>query len=198
MNKMKKSKMAHSEKPVVPMQEKLQVRARRIVGHDFALAIDEHGRIRQYAATAEAARRYDISNGGIVRVRNVDPLKGISSLTKAHRMAGETFRETYEFCAREGMKTGAMQERVDGGRMGSGGPSEAMSIAQGSLKAAQAAIGHHEIVGVVVSVCGHGMSLREIAAKTGDPRASLLTLLRIGLDNLAMHYQITARPKRTA
>lgn len=91
-----------------------------------------------------------------------------------------------------------MQERVDGGRMGSGGPSEAMSIAQGSLKAAQAAIGHHEIVGVVVSVCGHGMSSREISAKTGDPRASLLPLLRIGLDNLAMHYQITARPRRSA
>nr|WP_281005313.1 DUF6456 domain-containing protein [Mesorhizobium sp. DCY119] len=116
-------------------------------------------------------------------------------MTKAHRMAGEAFRKTYEFCAREGLKTGVTQERVDGGRMDSGGPSEAMSIAQGSLKAA---IGHHEIVGVVVSVCGHGMSLREISAKTGDPRASLLTLLRIGLDNLAMHYQITARPRRGA
>ncbi|NGN44763.1 hypothetical protein G6N74_27275 [Mesorhizobium sp. CGMCC 1.15528] len=75
-------------------------------------------------------------------MRNVDPLKGISSLTKAHRMAGETSRETYEFCAREGLKTGAVQERVDGGRMGSGVPSEAMSIAQSSLKAA---IGHHEM-----------------------------------------------------
>lgn len=198
MTKAKKGKSAAPAKPKVPVQEKLQVRARRLLGHDFALTTDEHGRTRQYAGTAETARRYDISNGGIVRVRNVDPLKGISSLTKAHRMAGETFRETYEFCAREGMKTGAMQERVDGGRMGSGGPSEAMSIAQGSLRAAQAAMGHHEIVGVVVSVCGHGMSLREIAAKTGDPRASLLTLLRIGLDNLAVHYKISERPKRTA
>ncbi len=31
-------------------------------------------------------------------------------------MAGEAFRKTYEFCAREGLKTGVMQERVDGGR----------------------------------------------------------------------------------
>lgn len=44
--------------------------------------------------TAEAARKYDLSKTGIVRVRNVDPLKGISSLTIKQREAGSDIVQT--------------------------------------------------------------------------------------------------------
>src|SRR3546814_19569807 len=63
----------------------LQVRIRRRLGHDFALRIDEHGRQRLTGGTMESQRRYDLSSGGIVRVRNVDPLAGLYSLTSPQR-----------------------------------------------------------------------------------------------------------------
>ncbi|TIV56511.1 MAG: hypothetical protein E5V89_35050, partial [Mesorhizobium sp.] len=75
-------------------------------GHDFALKQDRFGRQRLSNGTAEARRVYEVSNGGytstggIVRLRNVDPLTGITSLTGQQREAGQRFRDDFERAAR--------------------------------------------------------------------------------------------------
>lgn len=181
----------------IPEAEKDQVRARKAAGHDFALKVDVHGRHRLVHGTTEAKRLYDLTDAGYIRVRTIDPLKGISSLTEAQRTAGAKYRETFEYCTGEGARGVPLQERVDGGRLGFGVP-EALSNAHGALASAKRAIGHHEIEGVVEAVCCHGTSLRELSALTHDPREALLWLLRIGLDNLAFHYGIVPRPKQKA
>lgn len=197
------SKAAKAVKPKIakmPKGEAEQVRIRRDLGHDFALKQDEHGRTRLVSGTVEAGRVYDVSNGGyistggIVRVRNVDPLKGISSLTKAQRMAGEKYRETYELCASYGASAIPLQAKVDGGHCGSGVP-ETISIAHGALADANAAIGHHEIIAVVANMCVAGLTASDVATKTGDVRHAITKLLKIGLDNLAVHYRIVPGPK---
>jgi hypothetical protein len=117
------TKAAKQKVPKMAKGEVEQVRIRRDLGHDFALKQDEHGRTHLIAGSVDARRVYEVSNdghistGGIVRVRKVDPLKGILSLTDRQRGAGLRYREDFEFAAREGLKTGAYQERVDGGRM---------------------------------------------------------------------------------
>lgn len=190
----KTAKTSKRKVPKMPKGEAEQVRIRRSLGHDFALKQDEHGRTRLIAGTVEAERAYERSNGGIVRVRSSDPLKGISSLTKAQRKAGEKYRETYELCAGYGASAIPLQVKVDGGRGGSGIP-EAISIAHGSLIDANTAIGHHEIVSVVADICVVGLTASDIALKTGDVRPAITKLLKIGLDNLAVHYGIVPGPK---
>ena len=96
--------------PKMPKGEAEQVRIRRDLGHDFALTQDEHGRTRLIAGSADAARVYDVSNGGyvstggIVRVRKINPLSGIPSLTDQQRAAGLKFGEVFEYCATEGIR----------------------------------------------------------------------------------------------
>ena len=68
--------------------EKTQVRARKAVGHDFALTRDAHGRERLVAGTAESKRRYDPGSGGkAVRVRKMRSARG-DSLARAGAAAG--------------------------------------------------------------------------------------------------------------
>lgn len=50
-----------------------------------------------------------------MRVRNVDPPKGISSLTAKQRVAGERYRADFELAAREGLKGASTAILVDGG-----------------------------------------------------------------------------------
>ena len=96
--------------PKLPKGEAEQVRIRREIGHDFALKPDAFGRQRLTPGTAEARRVYEVSNdgytstGGIVRLRNVDPLKGITSLTRQQREAGGRFRDDFERSQREGLQ----------------------------------------------------------------------------------------------
>ena len=96
-------KARKNTKPVPKMRagEAQQVKIRRDLGHDFAIRKDDHGRDRLISGTADARRVYEVSNdgyistGGIARVRKVDPLKGISSLTDKQREAGARYRAEF-------------------------------------------------------------------------------------------------------
>jgi hypothetical protein len=184
-------KRARRDRPQkISEAEKEQVRARTIVGHDFGLRTDQHGRQRLKIGTYEATREYEIATSDkVVRVRKVDPLKGVSTLTEAQRAAGAKFRETFEFCAREGLPSLQWQSRVDGGKP-FGGVAEQLLVAHGALRAATHALGHPEIVAVVQGMCVAGLSASDVAARTGDVRHAIVKLLKIGLDNLARHYGI--------
>lgn len=197
---MKKGKTMPAKKlrpQKVPEAEKVQVRARMVIGHDFALTTDEHGRTRLASGTVEAKRLYDLTSAGYVRLRQVDPLKGISSLSDGQRAAGMKYRETAELCIAASSSVGQFQERVDGGGLPKG-TAEVVAIALDSMDRARGSIGHHEIVGVVDAICIHGQSIRELSTRTRDPREALIWLLKIGLDNLAYHYKIVPRPKLKA
>lgn len=202
-SKAKSAKARTISMPKITRAEKEQVHARRELGHDFGIRVDEFGRQRLVAGTMKSKRMIDISNGGFValggiaRVRNVDPLKGIASLTVKQREAGAKYREAFEYCAREGMKTGAMQERVDGGSMSGMVPARLMD-ARTALARADAAMGHWEIVGTIQDVCGRALSVRAIAEREGDRRKSIITLLKVGLDMLAVHYGMMPRQKLAA
>ena len=97
----KTAQKAKPKPPKLPRDEAEQVRIRKEVGHDFALKDDAFGRKRLAAGTLEARRVYEVSNdgytstGGIVRVRNVDPLTGITSLSRQQREAGMRYREDF-------------------------------------------------------------------------------------------------------
>lgn len=201
----KKKAPAKLKVPKMPKGEAEQVRIRRDLGHDFALTQDEHGRTRLIAGSADAARIYDVSNGGyvstggIVRVRRINPLSGIPSLTEQQRAAGLKFGEVYEYCATEGIRTGVLQERVDG----SGKPCEVpdhLLDAAASLGKAKLALSHHEIIGVVEDICGKGMTVKAVADQNRDQRFAVVKLLKIGLDILAVHYGIVrpGKGKRAA
>ena len=118
----KKAKAAKPQAPKLPKGEAEQVRIRRELGHDFALSEDAFGRKRLATGTAEARRVYEVSNdgytstGGIVRVRNVDPLLGITSLSRQQREAGQRYREDFQCSQQASVKPMRWSERVDGGR----------------------------------------------------------------------------------
>lgn len=186
MSKRPKSKPA--EKPKVPKDEKEQVRARRAAGHDEALQLDVHGRQRLIAGTAEAARKYDLSKTGIVRVRNVDPLKGISSLTVKQREAGHRYRADFELAAREGLKGASTDIRVDGG--GAYRTVSARLIDNHAILAdARKALVYPEIIAVLDAVCGLGMSISEIATREKVVRDIPVQFLRMGLERLVIYYR---------
>ena len=187
--------MKRNKPPKMPEVEKLQVRARRIVGHDFALEKDRHGRDRLRVGTYEATRLYDISTSEkVVSVRRVDPLQGLS-LKAEQRAAGKKFRETFEFCVGEGAPSILLQVRVDGGKHYAGIP-EALLSAHESLRLATAAIGHRELIDVVTDICVAGLTAKDVAERTKGNRDVVSKLLRIGLDNLAVHYGIVSDSKR--
>jgi hypothetical protein len=185
---MSKAKTSKLKKPKVTQDEKEQVRARRAAGHDVALRFDEHSRQRLIAGTAEASRKYDLSKTGIVRVRNIDPLKGISSLTAKQREAGERYRADFELAAREGLKPASMDMRVDGGGFSHVLPYRAIDN-HTELAEARKAIVYPEIVSVLDAVCGLGMSISEIAAQEQVVRDVPVQLLRMGLERLVVHYR---------
>lgn len=185
-----------SKPPKVSECEKEQVRARRLVGHDFGIKLDEFKRERLAVGTAEAEREYEIATGGkSVRVRNIDPLKGIGSLTERHREAGHKYREDFEYSAREGLRTGAYQEHVDGGRLG-GNVNIKLMEGHYALSSARQAVGYPEIAAVLDAVCGMHMSLSDVAKVEGCVRDIPAQLLRMGLDRLTVHYGIVSHPKR--
>jgi hypothetical protein len=186
---MSKTKAAKPKKPKVPGEEKEQVRARRAVGHFEALRFDEHGRHRLIQGTAEAARKYDYDprKAAIVRVRNVDPLKGILSLTRKQREAGERYRADFELAAREGLKSASVDQRVEGGRM-TVAVSARLIDNHAVMADARNAISYPEIIRVLDCVCGLGMSLREVAERENVVRDIPAQLLRMGLERLVLHY----------
>lgn len=170
----------------VPQEEKEQVRARRVAGHSFAIKPDKSGRERLVVGTAESKRLYDLTAAGYVRVRNVDPLKGLS-LTDPQRDAGTRYREAYEIANREGLNSGSFSEHVDGGALYKGIPDHLLDATE-ALRLANAALGHRKIVGAVEAVCGLGMSISAYAEKMREPREAVVALFRVGLDKLAEHY----------
>lgn len=178
--------------PKLPKGEAEQVRIRREVGHDFALKSDAFGRQRLTAGTAEARRVYEVSNGGytstggIVRLRNVDPLVGITSLSRQQREAGQRFRDDFERAHREGLQPQSWNERVDGSRV-NGIPHRVLNAGRAHAHAA-AALAHWEVADVVRKVCLEGQSVKAIAERTGDGRDVVVKLLKVGLDLLAVHY----------
>lgn len=177
----------------VPRGEAEQVRIRRELGHDFALKQDTFGRQRLTAGTAEARRVYEVSNdgytstGGIVRLRNVDPLTGITSLTHKQREAGARYRDDFDLAAREGLKAMGMQERVGGGSASASVPARLLDN-HAAMAAARRALVYPEITSVLDLVCGLGMSLRDVAASQKVERAIPAQLLRMGLERLVAHY----------
>ncbi len=182
--------------PKLPKGEAEQVRIRREIGHDFALREDGFGRQRLTAGTAEARRVYDVSNGGytstggVVRLRNVDPLTGITSLTRQQREAGQRFRDDFERASRQGLQPQSWSERVDTGPARSGDP----TISAGRAHAhATAALTHWEVAAIVRGVCLEGQSLKALAERTGEGRDVVVKMLKIGLDLLAVHYGMLGR-----
>ncbi|RVD69426.1 hypothetical protein EN751_26085 [Mesorhizobium sp. M4A.F.Ca.ET.029.04.2.1] len=184
--------------PKLPKGEAEQVRIRREVGHDFALKQDAFGRQRLAAGTAEARRVYAVSNGGytptggIVRLRNVDPLGGITSLSRQQREAGGRFRDDFERAAREGLQPQSWSERIDGGRVNAGIPDRVLSAGRAHAQAA-AALAHWEVADVVRKVCLEGQSVKAIAERSGDGRDVVVKLLKVGLDLLAVHHGMMGR-----
>lgn len=190
------TKPKKSSKPAAPKMRKgeaEQAKIRRDLGHDFAVRTDEHGRDRLILGTAEARRVYEVSNGGyistggIARVRNVDPLKGIASLTHKQREAGARYRADFELAAREGLKAMAMKERVGGGGASASVPARLIDN-HAAMSAAQQALSYPEIVYVMNSVCGMGMSIKDVASSQKVVRDIPAQLLRMGLERLVLHY----------
>lgn len=171
--------------PGINAEERRQISIRRKM--EFPLGNDEYGRPRLPQGTQDANRAYDLSSGGIVRLRLADPLKAIAGLSPRQRNAGLRFRADYEMVARSGIKPAAMEERVDTSGRGAGIPATMLDAIR-AVMTARDTCGHHEIASVVENVCGLRMSIREVAERTGDPRPALAKLLVIGLDRLADAY----------
>jgi hypothetical protein len=196
----KTARKAKAKPPKLAKGEAEQVRIRKEVGHDFALKDDAFGRKRLAAGTLEARRIYEVSNGGppggIVRVRNVDPLTGITSLSRQQREAGMRYREDFRVSAQDGVKPMALTERVDGGRIGGGVADRILSAGRAYADATRA-LAHWEVSVVVQKVCCAGETVKSLAEQTGEPRDVLSKLLKIGLDLLAVHYgmMLMRRPR---
>ena len=189
----KPARNAKPKPPKLPKGEAEQVRIRKEIGHDFALKDDAFGRKRLAAGTEEARRVYEVSNdgytstGGIVRVRNVDPLTGITSLSRQQREAGMRYREDFRCSAQDGVKPMTWTERVDGGRIGGGVADRILSAGRAYADATRV-LGHWEVAGVVQKVCCAGELVKSLAEQSGEPRDVVTKLLKIGLDILAVHY----------
>ncbi|MER9606778.1 DUF6456 domain-containing protein [Mesorhizobium sp. M0243] len=194
----KKTIPAKPQAPKLPKGEAEQVRIRRQIGHDFALRDDAFGRKRLAAGTLEAARVYEVSNdghaaaGGIVRVRAIDALIGITSLSRQQREAGLRYREDFRCSQQADVKPMRWTERVDGGREG-GGIADSVLDAGRAYAAATRALGHWEVAAVVRQVCCADGSLKRLSEQTGEGRNVVTKLLKVGLDLLAVHYGMMMR-----
>jgi hypothetical protein len=129
-------------------------------------------------------------------VRNVDPLTGITSLSRQQREAGMRYREDFRVSAQDGVKPMALTERVDGGRIGGGVADRILSAGRAYADATRA-LAHWEVSVVVQKVCCAGETVKSLAEQTGEPRDVLSKLLKIGLDLLAVHYgmMLMRRPR---
>ncbi|TIN78861.1 MAG: hypothetical protein E5Y29_15255, partial [Mesorhizobium sp.] len=189
----KRTRPVKPQAPKLPKGEAEQVRIRREIGHDFALRDDAFGRKRLAAGTLEAARVYEVSNdgyaatGGIVRVRAIDALIGITSLSRQQREAGLRYREDFRCSQQADVKPMRWTERVDGGRDG-GGIADSVLDAGRAYAAATRALGHWEVAAVVRQVCCADGSLKRLSEQTGEGRNVVTKLLKVGLDLLAVHY----------
>lgn len=182
------------KKEPVTSEEKARIRALKLVEHDFSIRKDQHGRDR-VTLTAISGRDYDIGNmKSVVRVRNVDPLKGMSTLSWQQREVGKRYRDAYEICAREGIKTGSWDIRVDGG----GAERERIArIAEAHswLASADKALGYGEIRRTLASIVGEGMSVKQLSEQDRNPRDAITMLLKMGLEKLAVHFCIVSPAK---
>lgn len=122
-----------------------------------------------------------------MRVRNVDPLTGITSLSRQQCEAGMRYREDFRSSSQEGVKPMAWEQRVDGGRIGGGIADRILSAGRAYADATRA-MAHWEVSGVVQKVCCAGESVKSLAEQSGEPRDVVTKLLKIGLDILAVHY----------
>ncbi|RWP85426.1 MAG: hypothetical protein EOR12_25535 [Mesorhizobium sp.] len=194
----KRTRPVKPQAPKLPKGEAEQVRIRREIGHDFALRDDAFGRKRLAAGTLEAARVYEVSNdgyaatGGIVRVRAIDALIGITSLSRQQREAGLRYREDFRCSQQADVKPMRWTERVDGGRDG-GGIADSVLDAGRAYAAATRALGHWEVAPVVRQVCCADGSLKRLSEQTGEGRNVVTKLLKVGLDLLAVHYGMMMR-----
>ncbi|MDF3150805.1 DUF6456 domain-containing protein [Mesorhizobium sp. XAP10] len=194
----KKTRPAKPQAPKLPKGEAEQVRIRREIGHDFALRDDAFGRKRLAAGTLEAARVYEVSNdgyaatGGIVRLRAIDALVGITSLSRQQREAGLRYREDFRCSQQADVKPMRWTERIDGGREG-GGIAHSVLDAGRAYAAATRALGHWEVAAVVRQVCCADGSLKRLSEQTGEGRNVVTKLLKVGLDLLAVHYGMMMR-----
>ncbi|RUU76214.1 DUF6456 domain-containing protein [Mesorhizobium sp. M7A.F.Ca.MR.362.00.0.0] len=194
----KRTRPVKPQAPKLPKGEAEQVRIRREIGHDFALRDDAFGRKRLAAGTLEAARVYEMSNdgyaatGGIVRVRAIDALVGITSLSRQQREAGLRYREDFRCSQQADVKPMRWTERVDGGRDG-GGIADSVLDAGRAYAAATRALGHWEVAAVVRQVCCADGSLKRLSEQTGEGRNVVTKLLKVGLDLLAVHYGMMMR-----
>lgn len=194
----KRTRRVKPQAPKLPKGEAEQVRIRREIGHDFALRDDAFGRKRLAAGTLEAARVYEVSNdgyaatGGIVRVRAIDALIGITSLSRQQREAGLRYREDFRCSQQADVKPMRWTERVDGGRDG-GGIADSVLDAGRAYAAATRALGHWEVAAVVRQVCCADGSLKRLSEQTGEGRNVVTKLLKVGLDLLAVHYGMMMR-----
>jgi hypothetical protein len=189
----RKTKPAKAQAPKLPKGEAEQVRIRREIGHDFALRDDAFRRKRLAMGTSEASRVYEVSNGGhtstggVVRVRNVDPLVGITSLSRQQREAGERYRDDFQCSQQASVKPMRWSERVDGGRQGAGIADSVLDAGRAHA-AATRALGHWDVAAVVRKVCCAGESVKSLAEQSGEGRDVVAKLLKVGLDLLAVHY----------
>ncbi|MER9939542.1 DUF6456 domain-containing protein [Mesorhizobium sp. M0088] len=194
----KRTRPVKPQAPKLPKGEAEQMRIRREIGHDFALRDDAFGRKRLAAGTLEAARVYEVSNdgyaatGGIVRVRAIDALIGITSLSRQQREAGLRYREDFRCSQQADVKPMRWTERVDGGRDG-GGIADSVLDAGRAYAAATRALGHWEVAAVVRQVCCADGSLKRLSEQTGEGRNVVTKLLKVGLDLLAVHYGMMMR-----
>ncbi len=157
------------------------------VGDTTQLTLDLDIETHKYALWTNTGT-YDLTTAGYVRVRNIDPLKGISSLSDQQRGAGARYREDFEIANREGLNSGSFSEHVDGGSFYKGIPAHLLDATQ-AVRCANGALGHPKIIGVVEGVCGLGMSISAFAQRASDPRDAVIALLKVGLDKLADHYR---------
>lgn len=184
--------------PGIPAEERQQATMRKQLGHDFAVKPDEYGRSRLVSGTAEAQRRYEQSpRSGIIRLREVDPLVGISSLSVPQRKAGLAYRDDYQACAREGLKTLGLLEPVDGGKMSTDIPAHLLQ-SFGRLRGARAKIGFTEMIAIMDSIIGEAISLRTLETRTRNPRVVIVKLLKMALDRAAIFYGYVPGKSRKA
>jgi hypothetical protein len=190
---MSKKTAQKAKPPKLPRDEAEQVRIRREIGHEFALMDDRFGRKRLGVGTQEARRVYEVSNSGhtaadgVVRVRNVDPLVGITSLRRQQREAGQRFRDDFERASREGLQPMSWEERVDSSRINGGIPDRALNAGRAHAGAITA-LAHWELADAVRQICLEGQSVKSLAERTGEGRDVVVKLLKVGLDLLAVHY----------
>lgn len=182
--------------PSIPAEERMQATLRKQLGHEFAVKPDQYGRSRLVTGTAESKRQYERSpRSGIIRVRDIDPLVGISSLSAPQRKAGLAYRDDYQACALEGVKALGLEPAVDGGNGASGVPAHLLDKFT-RLRMVRKRIVYREMVDIMDGIMGEAMSLRSLEAHTRNPRVVIVRLLKMALDSAAEFYGYAPQKKR--